>query len=471
MSTVQAPNERVLSTMNVDGTRRWMRPTLSPGSWWNRRVVIAWALIVLFVALPLIQVGGKPSILLDLPRREFTFFGTTLLATDTVILMLFLLGVFMAIFLATALFGRVWCGWGCPQTVYMEFVFRPIERLIEGDRKAQERLDAQRLPPRRVLKWAIFAVLSVVLANVFLAYFVGVDQLALWVLHSPAEHPQGFAVVAATSLMMFIDFAWFRDQMCVVACPYARLQSVLLDKRSLIVAYDVNRGEPRGKLKKVATADLSLGAVQSGDCIDCKACVYTCPTGIDIRDGLQLECISCTQCIDACDTIMDKIGKPRGLVRYSSQQEILDKAPLTAKHRLARVRTVLYPLGLLVIFGLFLLALSRRTNADITVLRGIGAPFVVLQDGTIQNTLRVRIHNHSGKDKRYQVELTRAAGFQLVAPSNPIPVKGGELRTEGLFLLGKAAAIGKKREIGVTVDDGEGLKTQLSFQLLGPGSP
>ncbi len=468
MSDFQTPEERVLSTLNVDGSRRWMRPVVAAGDFWKRRLITGWLLIALFVALPLIQVGGKPSILLDLPRREFTFFGATLLATDTVLLMLGLLGIFLSIFLITALFGRAWCGWGCPQTVYMEFLFRPIERLIEGSIKEQEKLDKQKFAPRRLLKYAIYAVLSVLLANVFLAYFVPVGQLWHWVLSPPAEHPEGFAVVGITSVMMFIDFAWFRDQMCVVACPYARLQSVLLDKRSLVVLYDVNRGEPRGKLQKKATADLSIGAPAVGDCVDCGACVRTCPTGIDIRQGLQLECISCTQCIDACDAVMDKIKKPRGLIRYGAQQEIEDKVPLTARHHLLRVRTALYPLGLLIIGGLFLLALSRRTNAEVTVLRGIAAPFVVMDDGSVQNTMRVKIHNHSGSDHLYQVTLKNAGDLQLVAPNNPIPVKAGELRTEGMFVIGKAAAIGKRRDLEVVVGDGETLEKTIVFKLLGP---
>jgi cytochrome c oxidase accessory protein FixG len=247
--------------------------------------------------LPFVRVAGKPAVLIDLPRRELTFFGSTLYATDTVLLMLAMLGVFLGMFLVTALCGRAWCGWGCPQTVYMEFVFRPVERWLEGSRGQK----AAKQPWRRWLKWGVFAGLSGVVAHVFLAWFVPVAELSQWVTRPPREHPVGFAVVLVTSALVFFDFAWFREQMCVVACPYARLQLALLDRQSWIVAYDSARGEPRGKLHKSAPQ-------QADHCVDCQACVRVCPTGIDIRDGLQLECISCTQCIDACDVVAKKLG-------------------------------------------------------------------------------------------------------------------------------------------------------------------
>lgn len=489
MSSNQA-NERVLSTLNVDGTRRWIRPTLAAGDFWKRRALVGWGLIALFVALPLVHVGGKPAMLLDVLHREFTFFGTTLYATDTVLLMLAMLGIFLSIFLLTALFGRAWCGWGCPQTVYMEYVFRPLERLIEGDLKSQIAMDKQRLHPRRLLKYAVYAVLSVLLANVFLAYFVGVGTLQHWVLGSPADHPQGFAIVAVTSVLMFIDFAWFREQMCVVACPYARIQSALLDKQSLIVAYDRGRGEPRGKLRKVRADDTALARnansaatspaeeliaaasepadlQQSGDCIDCGACVRTCPTGIDIRDGLQMECISCTQCIDACDAIMDRIKKPRGLVRYSSQDEIEQRASASAKHKFLRVRTILYPLGLTVIGALFLFAMSRRTDSEVTLLRGIAAPFDV-QGSAVMNQMRVKIHNHSKVEHSYKVELMGQPPLELVGPENPMRVKAGEVRTVGFFVTGKVEAIRGALDVPVRVGDGQGFEKTVTFKVLGP---
>ena len=302
---------RVLSTLNPDGSRRLIRPKLSKGRFYRRRLVVAWALVGAFVLIPILKMGGKPLLLLDIPRREFTFFGTTFLPTDTFLLMLLLFGIFVGIFLLTALLGRVWCGWACPQTVYMEYFYRPLERWIEGGRARQLALDAAGPDARRVLKQVVFFAVSALLANTFLAYFVGWDQLISWMTSSPADHPAAFAVMLGTTLLMFLDFAWFREQTCIVACPYGRFQSVLLDRRSLIVGYDAGRGEPRAPWRRGEERT-------AGDCLDCRLCVSTCPTGIDIRDGLQMECIACTQCIDACDEVMDRVGLSRGLVRYTS---------------------------------------------------------------------------------------------------------------------------------------------------------
>ncbi|MCL4865811.1 MAG: cytochrome c oxidase accessory protein CcoG, partial [Gemmatimonadales bacterium] len=345
-----------LSTLNEDGSRRWLRPKLSPGGFWRWRRVVAYGLMVLFFALPYLRIGGKPLVLLDIPRREFTFFGTTFLPTDTLLLMLLMVSIALGIFLLTALLGRVWCGWACPQTVYLEFLFRPIERWVEGGRSGSLQLDRERrhFAPRRLVKYAIYLVLALFLAHTFLAYFVGIEQLLQWVRRSPVEHPTSFLVMAGTTAMIFADFAWFREQTCIVACPYGRLQSVLLDRRSLIVGYDPNRGEPRmrGVKERAATA---------GDCIDCGACVLTCPTGIDIRDGLQMECIHCTQCADACDAIMDQVGTPRGLIRYTSQDALAG----VPSPRL-RPRVVLYPAVMAISLGLLIYNLGTQVDTDIT---------------------------------------------------------------------------------------------------------
>ena len=281
------PEERVLSTLDHDGRRRWIYPRLAQGVFWHWRRVVAYALIAVYALLPFVTIGGKPAILLDLANREFTFFGFTFLPTDTVLLAIFVVTVFLFIFFLTAIAGRVWCGWACPQTVYMEFVFRPLERLFTGTvgRGAKPKKD---VPPWRIVAmYATYFVICLHLANMFLAYFVGVDKLHHWIWTStPFQHPAPFAVVAVITGLMMFDFCYWREQLCIIGCPYGRFQSVMLDRSSAIIGYDEQRGEPRGKGRDREAKGL-------GSCVDCHLCVDVCPTGIDIREGLQLECIGC----------------------------------------------------------------------------------------------------------------------------------------------------------------------------------
>ncbi|MBI2529080.1 MAG: 4Fe-4S binding protein [Candidatus Rokubacteria bacterium] len=498
--------KRILPTLNQDGTRRWLRPKLSRGRFLRRRRVVAWVLVALFTLIPYLRMGGKPLILLDVTRRQFTLFGTTFLPTDTALLMLLLVGLFLTIFWLTAVYGRVWCGWACPQTVYMEFLYRPVERLIEGGARAQSGLDGRPWSPRRLLKHAVFLGLSMFLAHTFLAYFVGVEELRQWVTRSPLEHPAAFLVMATTTALMFVDFGWFREQVCIVACPYGRLQSVLLDRRSLIVGYDQGRGEPRATYRQrrtspaesaetragdspgarvvvagdspgarvmvagdspgarvVVTGD-SPGARVWGDCIDCGACVVTCPTGIDIRQGLQMECIHCTQCMDACDAIMARIGRPRGLIRYSSKDELAG-----APRRLLRPRIVVYPALVLLVWGVLGVALAERAPAEVTVLRGLGSPFTVLPSGEVSNQLRVKIVNLRSADRDFRIELTGANSIRLVAPENPLRVAGGQAATATVFLLAPRGAFAHgRRDVRLRVEDGAGFGTEVEYRLIGP---
>jgi len=449
---------RVLPTLNEDGSRRWIRPKPSHGTYAKARRAVGYGLMLVFFLIPHLRMGGKPIVLLDIPRRQFILFGTTFLPTDTLLLMLLAASIIIAIFLLTALFGRVWCGWACPQTVYMEFLFRPIERLVEGGRSGSLALDKQRshFHPRRLLKYAIYVVLAVFLAHTFLAYFVGTEALAQWIRRSPAEHPTSFLVMAGTALAIFGDFAYFREQTCLVACPYGRMQSVLLDRQSLIVAYDPTRGEPRMKGKTRPDG--------AGDCIDCGACVTTCPTGIDIRDGLQMECIHCTQCADACDEIMTRVNKPKGLIRYSSR-ELLEGH----KRHLIRPRTVLYPLALALFLGAFTYALATRDAADVTVLGGQGEPFTVQADGQIANQVRVKIANRTNADHDYRIELIGATAGSVVVPQNPLRVAAGESAVTPLFvLLPRSTFHDGEHRVTVRVSDGAGFTTNVAYRLVGP---
>jgi len=420
----------------------------------------AWFLVVLYLAIPHLRMNGKPWMLFDLPRRQFTFFGTTFMPTDSILLMLLMVGILLGIFLLTALLGRAWCGWGCPQTVYMEYLFRPLERLIEGDYVTQHRMDrAGGFKPRRLVKHLLFLLISIVLANTFLAYWVGTDTLLVWITGSPPDHLAGFLVMLVTSGLVFVDFAYFREQTCIVACPYGRFQSVLLDTDSLIVAYDRRRGEPRKKLRKGKRAE------ESGDCIDCNHCVAVCPTGIDIREGLQLECIHCTQCIDACDDVMDKIGYPRGLVRYGSQSEIE-----TGRRRFFRPRLVFYPALLALIFGLMAMQLAARESAEVTMLRGLGDPYAVLNDGGISNAVRIKIWNRANETRSYWLRLDEPENARMIAPLNPLVVEGGKMASAGVFVVAGREEFSRGFAQAVfAITDSVEFSEQRECRLLGPG--
>lgn len=444
---------RVLPTLNTDGSRRWLRPRPFTGRFFRARRAVALGLVLLFAALPWIDVGGHPALLLDIAAREFHVFGATFRATDGVVLMLLLLSIFVGIFLITAWLGRAWCGWACPQTVYMEFLFRPLERWIEGGLAAQKRIDQQGFSGRRLLKHGVFALLSVVLAHVFLSYFVGVERLATWVTRSPFEHPGGFLVVGVTAGLVFADFGFFREQMCTIACPYARLQSALLDSRSLVVGYDQARGEPRGR-----------GAGR-GDCVDCKACVVTCPTGIDIREGLQLECIACAQCVDACDSVMRKFKRAPGLIRYDAAHRFgAPRGSLAPR----RVRVYVYAAALALLVTALVIFGRAAQRPEITVLRTQGAPFE-LRGARVQNQVRLKIQNRNSEASRFTLELEGAPEAELVLPENPIEVAAGELATTSVFVLVPASEFVRgSRSVRFVITDQRGDRYELPHRLLGP---
>ncbi|MFO0830774.1 MAG: cytochrome c oxidase accessory protein CcoG [Phycisphaerales bacterium] len=454
-----------LSTMYDDGSRKWMNPRPSHGRFFTRRAVVAYALISLFAALPFVRIGGFPAVFLDVVHRRFHLFGYTFLPTDFVLLALLGITVIVSIFLVTAVIGRVWCGWACPQTVYMEYVYRPFERFFDGMPGKPAKNWFQRSGSGKGIKYVVYFVVSLFLANVFLSYFVGVDTLAQWVQRSPINHPSGFLVVAVTTVLMMFDFCFFREQTCIVACPYGRFQSVMLDRNSLIVGYDRNRGEPRGKGKR----DIGLRVVNSaraaplGDCIDCTMCVQTCPTGIDIRNGLQLECIHCTQCIDACDAIMDKVGAPRGLIRYTSQ------ADLEGGHwKLLRPRLVIYPVVLTVVVSLFVYLLLHRGPAYVHVQRGQGAPFYTLPSGEVANPVRIKIINRRSEPMEYTVS-TLDASSHIIADQVPVRVEPfasvmvpATITTQpGNFQHGQHMA-------SVVVSDGAGFRKEVPYRMMGP---
>ena len=457
-SNAPEAQEQILSTMNLDGSRRRIRPKLSKGRFYRGRFLTAWGLILGFCLIPIIKFNGKPLMLFDITRREFTLFGSTFLPTDSFLLMLLLFSIFVGIFLVTAIWGRVWCGWGCPQTVYMEFVYRPLEVFIEGGRNQQIKTDKTGVSGRRMIKHFVFFFVSAFLANTFLAYFVGWDRLLGWMTSSPTQHPLAFGVMIGTTVLMFGDFGWFREQTCILACPYGRFQSVLLDRQSLIVGYDETRGEPRQPWRKKEERT-------GGDCIDCGRCVTTCPTGIDIRDGgLQMECVACTQCIDACDDVMEKIGKPPGLVRYTSQAELE-----SGDRKFIRPRLVVYSAMLLIMFSALGFSLVGKSTADVTILRGLGAPFSVLPSGDVSNQIRIKIANRSSEERSYEFELVDADGLTLVAPENPLIVAAGDSQMTAAFITTRPSSFtAGELEITLHITDGIDFEELRTYRLLGP---
>jgi cytochrome c oxidase accessory protein FixG len=437
----------------------------SKGRFFQWRRALAVVLLALYTVLPFVKINGTPAMLLDIPARRFTLFGTQFWATDTLLLALTLIAIVVGIVALTALFGRVWCGWGCPQTVYMEFVFRPIENWLEGQGEAQRKFDAAPWTRdkwlRKLAKWGIFLGIAMVMAHTFLAYFVGVDRLRVWMTRSPIEHPLSFLVMVGVTGAILFDFLWFREQMCTLACPYGRLQAAMLDRSSLRVAYDAKRGEPRGKVQRGA---LKPDEVKHGDCVDCRLCFQTCPIGIDVRNGFQMECIGCTQCIDACDAVMDRVGRPRGLIRHTSEAELAGE-----KASIFRPRLFIYAGVLTVLIGTLMFKLETRADALVTLLRAVDEPYQVLPDGKVSNHLRLRVSNRGRADRDYTLVLIDPADGQLTVPISPLKVAAGEIGTVDAFVTLPAAALHDgKRTLTFEVRDGRAMHERMGFQFVGP---
>jgi cytochrome c oxidase accessory protein FixG len=452
--------EHVLSTLEKDGSRRWLKPKLSKGPWWHRRRAVAYVLMVIFVVVPYITINQKPLIQLDIAARKFTIFGHTFLPTDTLLLALTMLTAFISIVFITAITGRAWCGWACPQTVYIEYLFRPIDRLFEGTTGKGGQPKRPMSAGRQIARFAVYVLLCMFLAHTFLAYFVGTEKLAVWIRSSPFEHPVAFLVMAVTTGLLTYDFYFFREQTCLIACPYGRFQSVMLDPQSLIVAYDYNRGEPRKKGKH------HPGEENVGHCVDCNQCVVVCPTGIDIRNGLQMECINCTQCIDACDAVMDKVGLPRGLIRYSSE-DALAKKP----RKLLRARTIIYPLLLLGVMTGLGWAITTKYGFDARIIRGKGAPFTTVDRGLISNTFNMRLVNRTDTPQTYTFEVVSptSAKLEIIDAERLVLEPGATTLVPMGIRFPSSLTFGDGNEpITLSVTDSSRNQHDISFRLLGP---
>lgn len=410
----------MVTTIRKDGSRLFLHPADARGRWTTARRWSAWLLIVFYLALPWIRVGAHPAVFLDIAGRRFHLFGLTLAFQDTWLLFFGITGLGFTLFFLTSLLGRVWCGWACPQTVFLEHVFRRAERWIEGDAVARRKLDAAPWSAgkivRRVGKQAVFVVLSAIITHLFLAYFVSLPELWTMMHGAPAEHLGAFGFVAVATAILYFNFAWFREQLCLVICPYGRLQSVLIDDHSLVIGYDAKRGEPRGK----------VGVPDAGACIDCNRCVQVCPTGIDIRQGLQIECIACAACVDACDEVMTKIKRPTGLVRYDSTAGFDGR-----RTRWLRPRVWMYLVFLAVGAAVATFAFSTVRPAVLGVTRLQGAPYFLDADA-VRNQFLVRLVNKGDHEAAFvvTVESPEAAGARLDVTGFEAPITLAPLAEE-----------------------------------------
>lgn len=418
-----------LSNVDKKGKRLWIHPKKPNGRFYNYRTWFSWFLMALMFIGPFLKLNGRPLLLLNVLERKFIIFGMVFWPQDLNLFALLMLSFILFIVLFTVLFGRVWCGWACPQTIFMEMLFRKIEYLIDGDASQQKKLANQEWNSekitKRVLKHTLFWILSFVIANTFLGYIIGIDELKLLITDGPLDHIGKFASLAIFTTVFYFVFASLRELVCIFICPYGRLQGLMLDKNSMVVAYDFIRGEPRGKMKKGEETP-------KGDCIDCKLCVNVCPTGIDIRNGTQLECINCTACIDACDEVMVKIDKPKGLVRFASLNNITEGKKLKLN-----LRNGAYGVVLIALLSVFVFLLSTRKQVETTLLRTPGMLYQKTAEGKISNLYSIEFVNKTFDELPITLQLIEPVGatIKLVEGENVIVHKESVAKVSFFLLL------------------------------------
>nr|WP_068892310.1 cytochrome c oxidase accessory protein CcoG [Pedobacter panaciterrae] len=397
MSQTPAHFRDQVSTLTDDGLKRkWIYPKIIKGKLYKYRSAVSYFFLLLLFSAPFIKVNGEPLVLLNVLERKFVFFGIIFWPQDFYLFALSLLIFIVFIVLFTVIFGRVFCGWACPQTIFLEMVFRKIENWIEGDHNQQKKMDMAPLTfnklLKKTLKHSLFFCISFLISNVFLAYLIGSDKLIEIITEPIKDHLSGFISIWLFSLIFYLVFSRMRELVCTVVCPYGRLQGVLLDNQSIIVAYDYKRGEPREKITKGQST-------QSGDCIDCKLCVQVCPTGIDIRNGTQLECINCTACIDACDMVMAKISKPLRLIGFKSETEIKNKTPFSISKKI-------YGYGglLAILMALLGFLIIKRSDVQTTILRASGTLYQIRdKDNSISNLYIAEMVNKTDKIIKFEI--------------------------------------------------------------------
>jgi len=421
-----------LATADREGNRQWVYPRKVSGRFYRWRTWVSWLLLAILFTGPFVRINGNPLLLFNIVERRFSILGQIFWPQDMAIFAIAMLLFLTGIIVFTTAFGRLWCGWTCPQTLLMEMVFRKLEYLIEGDARAQKALDAAPWTGRKlrikVLKHVIFFALSLVIANTLLSYIIGTEKLFQIVTDNPARHLTGLIAMVLFTFVFYAIFARFREQACTFICPYGRFQSAILDENTIVVAYDQKRGEARSPLRgKQSSVERRVGGM--GDCVDCRQCVAVCPTGIDIRNGTQMECINCTACIDACDTVMEKIGRPRGLVRYASLNAIEKAERFRITPRMIGYSIVLCALGVVLSFLVF-----TRSMVQTTLLRAPGALYQQTADGSIENIYTLKLINKVSRDMSIDLRLENVPGKLTVMGGRKLMVPREELTTASVLI-------------------------------------
>ena len=459
-----------IGTINKEGKRSWVFPKKPSGIFYKYRSWVSYFLLVVLLSSPFIKINGNQFFLFNVLERKFNVFGFPFWPQDFHLLVISMIIGVVFIILFTVVFGRIFCGWICPQTIFLEMVFRKIEYWIDGDRGKQIRLkkqpwNAEKIR-KRVLKWILFFIISFIIANVFLAYLIGGDTVIEYITGSPFDNLNTLTSLLIFTGVFYFIFAWFREQVCIIACPYGRLQGVLLDNKTINVAYDFVRGEKeegRAKFKKNEDREAS----GKGDCIDCMQCVNVCPTGIDIRNGTQLECVNCTACIDECDDMMEAVGLPKGLIRYASEDNIEKKAPFKFTARMKGYSAVLF-----ILVGILIGMLFLRNDVEATILRLPGQLYQHKEDDIISNVYTFKVVNKTSKDINdvsYKL-LSHKGKIELVTHKDFVVPKQG--LAEGTLFIEIHSSLMKKDkiELKIGVFSGDRLIETTETNFLGPRS-
>jgi cytochrome c oxidase accessory protein FixG len=464
MSEGPAPEQTFRDTLGIvssEGKRKWITPKQPSGFYYRARTILSVILLAFLFGMPFVTVNGHPFMLFNILERKFIVFGSAFGPHDFYLFVLLMITVIVFIILFTVVFGRLFCGWVCPQTVLLEMVFRRIDYWIEGDHNRQRHLNAAPWGAgklfRKLSRYALYFLLAFALGNTFLAWIIGLNQVAAIVVDPPSQHLAGLTAMLGFSALLYWIFIWFREQACILVCPYGRLQGVLLDPNSIVIAYDYRRGEPRGKLRRNAERT-------QGDCIDCSLCVDVCPTGIDIRNGTQLECVNCTACIDACDEVMTRIDKPTGLIRYDSARGIAEGSGFRWT-----ARVVSYTLLLVVLMVVLTLLLINRSPIDVTILRTPGMFYQEQPDGRLSNVYDIKLLNKTFAAVPVRLTLAGVTGSLRVIGDSllvaPQEVREGKL----LLILDRNSLHGISTPVTITVDGGAAGIQTVATTFLGPG--